>query len=135
MGLFADFAGISKAVTRYQYEKTWKLEFTAENLVSSEEMLRESAANAEADAAIRHFYGTANINLTPLLKEAGLRPLSDFPNPKKAWQEAREKSESLKAEAGKISAECLQLQARMVDLNSAIQACGPPVLRSNYKEF
>ena len=75
--LFSDFAALSKAVTRFHYEKNWELKFTAENLVSSDEMLRESTANAEADAAVRLFYGTVNVALVPLLREGDIVAICD----------------------------------------------------------
>ena len=53
-GLFSDFAELSKRVTRHQYEKHFELEFTEQNLMPADEILRESAASASrADASRR----------------------------------------------------------------------------------
>lgn len=118
-GLFADFAETSKAITRHQYEKNWELEFSEQNLVSSEEMLRESAANSEADAAVRKFYGEVNISLTPLLTEAAFPPLPDGSDAAREWREARERSERLRDEAEKASTECVRQQQRLADFTTA----------------
>src|SRR5258705_7814192 len=59
-GLFSDFSELSKSVTRNQYEKHLELEFTEENLMSAEEILRESVASAKSDEMIRKYYGTVN---------------------------------------------------------------------------
>ncbi|HWF20380.1 MAG TPA: M48 family metallopeptidase, partial [Verrucomicrobiae bacterium] len=117
--LFADFNETGKAVTRFQYEKHWKLEFSAQNLVASEEMLRESAVNAEADAAIRKFYGEVNITLAPLLNDAQLPPLTDRDTAMTQWREAREESLRLRPQAEKASGECLVQQARLVQMMGA----------------
>ena len=117
--LFADFAETSKAVTRHQYEKHWELEFSAQNLVASEEMLRESAANAEADASVRKFYGEVNLSLVPLLTEVSLPPLPDREAAIARWREARERSELLRPDAAKASAGCVQEQQRLVDFTTA----------------
>lgn len=118
-GLFADFAETSKAVTRHQYEKHWELEFSPQNLVSSEEMLRESAANAAADAAIRRFYGEVNISLVPLLAEALLPPFPDLDTAATQWREARDRSEQLRKDATEASARIVREQQRLVDFISA----------------
>jgi Zn-dependent protease with chaperone function len=117
--LFADFAETSKAVTRYQYEKQWELEFSPQNLVSSEEMFRESAANAAADAAIRKFYGGVNISLAPLLTEALFPPLADRASAAAQWREARERCEQLRLDASQASAEIVREQQRLVDFMTA----------------
>ena len=117
-GLFADFAEISKAVTQQQY-RNWELEFSEQNLVSSEEMLRESAVNAEADAAIRKFYGDVNISLAPLLTAPLFPPLPDREATMAQWQEARKRSEQLRPEAEKVSAECGRQQMQLVDFTTA----------------
>jgi Zn-dependent protease with chaperone function len=118
-GLFADFAETSKAVTRHQYEKHWELEFSPQNLVSSEEMLSESAANAAADAAIRTFYGEVNISLVPLLTEGLLPTLPDREAAAAQWREARERSEQLRNDASEASAGIVREQQRLVDFISA----------------
>jgi Zn-dependent protease with chaperone function len=117
--LFADFAETSKAITRHQYEKNWELEFSEQNLVSSEEMLRESAANSEADAAVRKFYGEVNISLTPLLTESPFLPLQDREAAAREWREARDRSERLRNEAEKASAECVRHLQRLGDFTTA----------------
>ncbi len=120
-GLFADFAETSKAVTRHQYEKHWELEFSPQNLVSSEEMLRESAANAAADAATRRFYGDVNISLVPLLTEALWPPFPDLDAAVTQWHEARERSEQLRHDASEAAAGIVREQQRLVDFISAQQ--------------
>lgn len=117
--LFANFAETSKTVTRHHYEKNWKLEFSTQNLVSSEEMLCESAANAEADTAIRKFYGDVNISLIPLLTVAEFPPLLDHEEAVARWREACERSERLRHEAEKASGECMRQQQRLIDFTTA----------------
>jgi len=117
--LFADFAETSKVVTRHQYENQWELEFSPQNLVSSEEMLRESAANAAADTAIRKFYGDVNISLVPLLTEALFAPLADREAAAAQWREARELSERLRFDAAKASAECVRRQQQLIGFVTA----------------
>lgn len=117
--LFADFAATSKAVTEYQYAKNWQLEFNAQNLVASEEMLRESAANAIADAAVRRFYGDVNVSLAPLLTEGWLTPLEPRETAVAQWQEARDQSEQLRLEAAKASGECVRLQQKLLSATTA----------------
>src|SRR5262245_2141150 len=119
--LFADFAGTTKAATRYHYEKNWQLEFSSQNLVSSEEMFRESAASAEADAAIRTFYGEVNISLTPLLTEAELPPLLNRESAVAQWRETRERGEQLRPEAEQVSGECVRQQQQLVHFTTARQ--------------
>lgn len=118
--LFADFAETSKAVTRHQYEKHWQLEFSAHNLVPSAEMLRESAANAEAEAAVRRFCGEVHVNLTPLLTSAALPPLLDRDRALAQWRTAREQGEKLRPEAEEASAECARRQQQSVLLTTAL---------------
>jgi Zn-dependent protease with chaperone function len=112
--LFADFAALSKAVTRHQYEKHFKLEFTEQNLMSAEEILRESAASAEADAMVRKYYGRVNISLHPLLTTGELPALSKPDAARADWRAARQTTEDLRAEAEAISAECDEQRARRV---------------------
>ena len=118
--LFSDFAELSKTVTRHQYEKHFNLEFTDQNLMSAEEILRESAASAEADAMVRKYYGKVNISLEPLLIAEELPPTTDDLAVAK-WREARHATEILRAQAETISAECVEQQRRLLDLNSAHQ--------------
>ena len=116
--LFSDFAGLSKTVTRNQYEKHFELEFTQENLIPAEEMLRESAASMQADAMVRKYYGGVNLSLKPLLRTGDLPPLTDG-NALARWREARRASEALRAEAEQISTECIEKYNRRVELTSA----------------
>ena len=101
-GLFSDFADLSKRVTRHQYEKHFQLQFTDQNLMSAEEILRESAASAEADALVRKYYGRVNISLKPLLATGELPAITGAEDAVGAWREARQATETLRAEAEKI---------------------------------
>jgi Zn-dependent protease with chaperone function len=132
--LFADFAETSNAVTRHQYEKHWELEFSAHDLVPSEEMLRESAASAEADAAIRRFCGSVNISLAPLLTGTEAAAAADRESAVARWREAREKSERLRIEAEQASAECVRHQQQLIGFVTArhLTAAG---FRVEAKEF
>ncbi len=62
-------------MTQHHYEKHLELEFTEQNLMSAEEILRESAANTEAETGVRKFYRGVNISLKALLAK------SDWPPP------------------------------------------------------
>jgi Zn-dependent protease with chaperone function len=119
--LFTDFAATCKAVTRHQYEKNWKLEIAEQSLVSTDEMLRESAANSEADAAIRKFYGDVNISLVPLLIHGGLPPVLSRETALAQWREAREQGERLRHDAERASAECVRQQQRLGSFTVAHQ--------------
>ncbi len=118
-GLFADFADLSKTVTRHQYEKHLELEFTDQNLMSSEEILRESTANAEAEAMVRKYYGRVNLSLRPLLQSGELPPVVPEENGLEQWREACRSTEALRGEAEKASGEYAQAQTRMVDFVAA----------------
>jgi hypothetical protein len=118
-GLFSDFAALSKDVTRHQYQKFLELEFTEQNLMPAEEILRESAVNAETDELVRKYYGGVNVSLRPLLTVGELPALAASEDALSQWREARQATESLRPEAEKASAECLQQQGRLVDLNAA----------------
>jgi len=117
--LFADFTGLSKTVTRHQYEKHFNLEFTEQNLMAAEEILRESAASAEADAMVRKYYGNINVSLRPLLVTGDFVPVPDEAEALGNWCEARRTSDALRAEAEKFSAECVEHQRRLASLVSA----------------
>jgi Zn-dependent protease with chaperone function len=118
-GLFSDFAELSKRVTRHHYEKQLELEFTDQNLMASEEILRESAANAEADAMARKYYGGVNLSLKPLLATGEFPAVADGESPIGVWREARQATDALRRETETISAECDQQRERLVGLNSA----------------
>ncbi|MCX6923552.1 MAG: M48 family metallopeptidase [Verrucomicrobia bacterium] len=118
-GLFSDFTEVSKRVTRHQYEKHFELEFTEQNLMAAEEILRESAASAEADAMVRKYYGNVNISLKPLLTTGELPAIASDENTSGMWREARQASETLRGEAETLSAECDERRRRLIDLISA----------------
>ena len=117
--LFADFATTSRAVSRHEYEKNWELTFTEQNLISSEEMLRESAANAEADAVARKFYGDVNVSILPLFTAGELPDVSNREAALAQWQAAREECQRLQASASKASAEWVRQQQRLADFTAA----------------
>ena len=116
--LFSDFTELSKAVTRHQYEKHLELEFTEQNLMSAEEILRESAASAEANAMVRKYYGSVNISLKPLLATGELPPIAVGESAIAQWGEARQATEALRADAEKISGECAEQQKRLAEFTS-----------------
>jgi len=118
-GLFSDFAQLSKAVTRHQYEKHFELEFTEQNLMSADEILRESAASAEADAMARKYYGKVNLSLCRLLTSGNLDSAGDDAIAK--WREARDATEALRAEAESLSEECVEKHKRLSEFNCAHQ--------------
>jgi Zn-dependent protease with chaperone function len=117
--LFSNFSAVSKTVTRHQYEKHLELEFTEQNLMSAEEILRESVASAKGDEMIRKFYGTVNIGLKPLLPPEELPPISIEANGIESWREARKTVENLREESQKISAEIVEQQKRLSTLLTA----------------
>jgi Zn-dependent protease with chaperone function len=114
--LFSNFSELSKTVTRHQYEKHLELEFTEQNLMSAEEILRESTASAQADAMVRKYYGSVNMSLKPLLPSEELKPISPGENAAEGWRKARLAPETLRAEAEKISAECDEQHKRLSTL-------------------
>jgi Zn-dependent protease with chaperone function len=116
--LFSDFAELSRTVTRHQYEKHLELEFTEQNLMSAEEILRESAASTQADAMVRKYYGDVNISLQPLLSSGEL-PGCGTAEALGKWREAFQAAEALRAEAEKLSNECAEQQQRQADLIAA----------------
>jgi Zn-dependent protease with chaperone function len=117
--LFADFPRLSREVTRHQFEKHLELEFTDENLMPAEEILRESTASAEADAMVQKFYGDVETTLQPLLLSGQLPPLADEVHARAQWAEAGRAMESHREAAGKTSAECLEQYRRLADFVTA----------------
>jgi Zn-dependent protease with chaperone function len=117
-GLFSDFSELSKTVTRHQYEKHLELEFTEQNLMSSDEILRESVASAKGDEMIRKYYGTVNISLKPLFPAEELPPVKEA-NGIESWKEARKTVDNLREEAEKISTEIGEHYKRLSTLNTA----------------
>ena len=132
--LFSNFAELSRTVTRHHYETNLELEFSEQNLMSAEEILRESAASSEADSMIRRFYGSVDIRLRPLLAPEGLPDIGDFPSALASWRSARELTESLRADAEACSAEFLNQQGRLPDFHSA-QRLAQVGFKLNLKEF
>jgi len=132
--LFADFISTSRAVTRHEYEKKWELTFGEQNLISSEEMLRESKANAEADAVARKFYGEVNVSILPLLTSDALPEVSNREAALAQWHAAREECKRLQPAAAKASAEWVRQQQRLADFTTAyhLTAAG---FRIEGKEF
>lgn len=117
--LFANFEELSKAATVQQYQKQFELEFTDQNLVSTEEMLRESSASAEAEALVRKYYGEVNISLKPLAIEPD--PFTGRVGSLADWEEARRSCANLRAAAEKSSAAFGELQRRLVDARTAFR--------------
>jgi Zn-dependent protease with chaperone function len=132
--LFSDFEEVSKAVTRHQYEKHFELEFTEQNLMSAEEVLRESSASAEAEAMVRKYCGSVNISLRPLLTTGELPAISDHDDALANWRAVRQVTESLRAEAEKISAECVEQRERLTSFILA-HALAQAGFRLEPKEF
>ena len=116
--LFSDFAELSKTATRHQYTWHMQLEFTDQNLMPAEEILRESAAHAEAQAMIRKFYGEVNISLKPLLTAAELPPLTADENPLAQWRKARETNQALRGDAEEIAAQWVGWQKHLAKLTT-----------------
>ena len=117
--LFAQFAELSKSVTRHQYQKEFHLEFTDQNLMSAEEILRESAASVQADALIRKFFGNVNVSLKPLLAGGDLPSIAPNEDAVGELREAQALAESLREEAEKVSAECIEQQNALVKFTTA----------------
>ncbi len=118
-GLFADFAEVSKTVTRHQYQKNMELEFAQENLMPAEEVLRESAASAEADAMVAKYYGTVNISLEPLLIGSFSLSGESKTDLLSKRRNACGAMKALRLEAEKCSAECVEGQRRRIDYVAA----------------
>jgi hypothetical protein len=118
--LFSDFAALSKTVTRHQYEKHLELTFTDENLMPAEEILRESAASAEADAMVRKYYGNVNVTLLPLLLTGDLPPLFPGESAISTAEKAQQEMDRLREEAEKLSAECVEQRSKLVNATVAL---------------
>ncbi len=117
--LFADFDALSKIVTRHQYEKQFGLQFADENLMPAEEILRESTANAEAEAAVRKFYGRVNISLRALFAGGDWPPPVDQAGGVAAWDEHRKVSEELRGPAERTSNAYSEQRRRFLDATAA----------------
>lgn len=132
--LFSDFAELSRKVTRHHYETQLELEFSEQNLMSAEEILRESAASSEAESMIRRFYGTVDISLRPLMTAEGLPEIGDVTGALASWQRARDLTESLRTEAEASSLAFQSQQGRLPDLHSA-QRLAQVGFKLNLREF
>ena len=111
--LFADFVELSQRVTRHQYEKHFKLPFTDQDLMSADELVRESAELAETDALIGRYYGAVRIGFHPLFIERQLPAPVEQAVALAEWRAACADIEALREEAEKVSAACMeQLQRR-----------------------
>lgn len=119
-GLFADFGQVSRGVTLHQYENQFELKFTEANLMNTEEIVSENAANSEAEAMVKEFYGGVNITLAPLLISASLDGFRDEAAGLAAWNEARKKTVALRPEAEKLSVSCIEEQRRLMGYTSAL---------------
>jgi hypothetical protein len=108
--LFSAFLELSKTVTRRSYQEELRLEFTEQNLISAEEILRESAASIQTEALVRRFFGGVSVNLKPLLTNGDLSPTAPEEKALKEWREAQALTETLRPEAERTSAECIQQQ-------------------------
>jgi hypothetical protein len=119
--LFSDFAELSRVVTRHTYEKHFELEFTNENLMSAEEILRESAASTEADKMIGKFFGAVNVSLASALVEIESPAVEDQERAvlEHQWREARRTAKGLRAEMEKKSNRWNELRQRKTELTSA----------------
>src|SRR4029077_15128160 len=85
----------------------------------AEEILRESAASAEAEAMVRKYYGGVNLTLLPLLLTGEVPPVDAGENAAWKAQEAQQEMDQLRAEAEKISAECIEQRSGLVDVTVA----------------
>jgi Zn-dependent protease with chaperone function len=54
--LFSDFAGLSRAATRFHYESNLELRITEHNLVAHEQLADESQAQADGSQALRDYF-------------------------------------------------------------------------------
>lgn len=115
-GLFSDFAKLCQTVTRHQYEKHLELQFTEQNLVSVDEIVRESAASAAAEAMVEKYYGGVNHGLLPLLAAGQWSSVSSTEDAVARWRGARQATEAFREEAAKLSNECAEQEKRLVDL-------------------
>lgn len=114
--LISNFDELSKTVTQHQYEKNFGLKFTAENLISAEEIVRESAASSAADEVVVKYFGQVNVSLLPVLTSGEL-PSSDVDeNMAARVSDAWQRLESLREAAEKISGECAQKESRLNNL-------------------
>jgi hypothetical protein len=114
--LISDFAELSKRVTRHQYEKNFGLKFTDDSLMPAEEILRESTANAAAEAVVTKYFKGVNLSFLPVLTVAEIPPPLDIKAAQERWQDHYKKLESLRAEAEKASEEYTAKEERLLDM-------------------
>lgn len=117
--LFAEFNELSKTVTRHRYKEELQLEFTEQNLMSAQDIVRESAASIQADGLVRKYFGGVDVNLKPLLGCGDLAPIAPEVNVPKEWSEALALTDSVRPEAEKLSAACLEQHAALVKFTTA----------------
>jgi Zn-dependent protease with chaperone function len=117
--LFSDFAALSKTVTRHQYEKHFKLAFTDQDLISADDLLRESTAIAGAEAMVVCYYGTVRSFLHPLLIDRQLPAPVEPAAALAEWRVACGAIEAQREEAQKASAACIEHLQRRDNLLSA----------------
>ncbi len=117
--LFSDFAALSKIVTRHLYERHFSLVFADRDLVTADEIVRERAEIAEADALARRYYGAVNTSLHPLLIDRQLPVLIGSAAAFADWRAARDEVEARREEAQKTSAACVEHLNRRANLLSA----------------
>ena len=86
--------------------------------MSSEEMLRESAANTQAAAAFRGFIGGVDVSLVPMI-ESSIPPFVNRDVALAQSREARARTESLKLEATQASAKFLSSQQAFAQAKTA----------------
>jgi Zn-dependent protease with chaperone function len=114
--LFADFEGLSRRVTRHEYAERFGLVFDDEMLMPTDEVLRDSAAKAQADAMCDLFYGPVDISAWPLVVEPGPPPTASASEAAEAWRLARDRSEALRPEAEAVAGEFEKAQRRIARL-------------------
>jgi Zn-dependent protease with chaperone function len=96
--LFADFADLSKSVTRAFYEKEHELALTDQSLVSTEESVKESLENENLQRTLQRYYCGVNMAVVPFQVGRGVPavPPADWRVSLRELEAARAKCNELK---------------------------------------
>jgi Zn-dependent protease with chaperone function len=119
--LFSDFEQLSKALTHRHYEKVLGLEIADGSIVPTDWIIRQNDADAEAAAAIQHFFGKIDFMIVPLFEpDAVLSALPATDAARTRWRESHDLSLRLLTDGEQLSANCNEARTRVAKLTVAL---------------